>query len=64
MVGEGDDRVVRRHYGQFVLGGIREDMNITFWEDVKCLRIATISLRALYLDLHSHDHMNDSICML
>jgi putative transposase len=35
MVGQGDDRIGRRHYGQFVLGGIKEDMNITFWEDVK-----------------------------
>jgi REP element-mobilizing transposase RayT len=35
MVGGGDDRKGRRRYGEFVLGGIAKDMNITFWEGVR-----------------------------
>jgi putative transposase len=35
MVGKADDRNGRKRYEQFVLSGIRNDMNITFWKDVK-----------------------------
>jgi len=35
MVGKADDRKGRKHYEQFVLGGVAKDMNFTFWKDVK-----------------------------
>ena len=35
MVGGGEDREGRKRYAEFVVAGILQDMNITFWENVK-----------------------------
>ncbi len=35
MVGGGEDREGRKGYADFVMGGILQDMNITFWQGVR-----------------------------